>query len=69
MLLWVAVFLAGVAIGGLVVWTIIKKQDVIGTLFFYDGEPGEPPAMCSELNETPEDIGKRDYVIFKVSHR
>lgn len=69
MLIWAGIFTLGLIIGGLVVWLFIKRQDCVGTLFFYKGEPGELPIMCSELNEPPESIGKRRYVIFKVSRK
>ena len=69
MLFWTAAFVLGLILGGVFVWIFITKRDFVGTLFFYDAEPGESPIMLSELNEPPENIGKRKYVIFRVSHK
>ena len=39
-----------------------------GTLVAYDTHPDEPTDLYLELDESPDVISKRAYVIFKVRH-
>lgn len=59
-------FLAGVVFGTIVT-CIIKNAKHMGTLRFYDDEPGEPPVLTAELHEPVEVIRKCKYVRFDVS--
>ena len=60
-------FLAGIVVGVIIMKLRTPKN--IGTLGFYNSEPGEPPAMVAELNRNVEDIGKLRIVTMTVSHR
>lgn len=40
-----------------------------GELFFYDGEPGDPPVMAAGLDMPVDEVQKHDCVIFKVNSR
>lgn len=47
----------------------IHRPIKAGELYFYSGEPGEPPAMAAGLNMPVEEVCKYDEVTFTVSRR
>lgn len=59
-------FLMGVAVGSIATY-IFTKAKHMGTLRFYEDEPGEPPILTAELHEPVEIIRKCKYVRFDVS--
>jgi hypothetical protein len=68
----VTLVVLAVAIGVLIgIWAehLNSKNKCVGTLYFYEDEPGEPPVMMTELYDRPQDIKWRDYVIFRVSQK
>lgn len=47
----------------------INRPVKAGELYFYSGEPGEPPTMAAGLNMSVEEVRKYDEVTFVVSRR
>jgi hypothetical protein len=61
------IFTVGCFLGGLVTYIVIRRKNV-GTLRFYKIDPSEPPAMTAILDKTPDEIGRRQFAVFQVSH-
>lgn len=64
---FILVGLIGLITGYIVLPRIIRPGRPNGELRFFNVGPNEPPAMTAELYETPADICKHKYVVFKVS--
>ena len=47
----------------------INRPVKAGELYFYSGEPGEPPTMAAGLNMPVEEVVKHDEVTFTISRR
>lgn len=62
------ILILGIAIGGWLAW-FGRKKDVDGTLYFYKSEPGEPPTMLVELDESPDVLQNTKLAIFHISHK
>lgn len=66
------IFMIGMLVGGITTAIMIafrRRSELAGYLRFYDSEPGEDPIMTAELTESVNDIYKRKYVTFGVSHK
>ena len=61
------IFAFGCFLGGLATYIAVRRRKV-GTLRFYKIDPSESPVMTAVLDRTPDEIGKRSYAIFHVSH-
>ena len=61
-------YIAGVIIG-VVVTVVWSRFKATGRLDFYQMEDGEPPVMTAVLYEPVENIRKRKYVLFHISHK
>lgn len=68
-MIYCALFLVLGMVLGFVIYAIRIKSKIVGVLRFYEQDLGEQPVMTAELHETVEGIYKRNYVIFKVSHK
>ena len=68
-MIYCALFLILGMVLGFIIYAIRIKSKIVGVLRFYEQDPGEQPVMTAELHETVEDIYKRNYVIFEVSHK
>lgn len=67
---YILVGVIGMILGYIVIPRVFGYGHTHGKLFFCHTDPDElDPTMIVELSEYPENISKRDYVIFKVSHK
>ena len=64
----VLAFIGGLLLGGFIMWALLTTKKV-GTLYFYEDEPGNPPIMAAELCKPVEDVQKYARVVFTVSHK
>ena len=63
----VLVGVIGVIVGYMIIPRIFGPGRPHGEIRFFKIEVGEDPVMTAELYETPANICKRKYVVFKVS--
>lgn len=66
-MLFALLFILGIVIGGLVT-AVIFVQVSVGTLRIDRSDPNDVPYLFLELSTTPNAVGKKKYVMLRVSN-